>query len=124
MSDYCIICLDDINKNDIIDSTGYCNCKIKYHKKCLNIMQTKYNLLCVVCRKIKHNHIDIDHYIDNILIFNNIDYFVEYIKIIFLLCVLLLLLYIIIFDFLWNGDINNNRIKLMTRICKFFRHVR
>ena len=47
----CPLCLEDI-EGEYIDKTGHCNCKIKYHKECLILLQKEF--ICPICR-IKKN---------------------------------------------------------------------
>jgi hypothetical protein len=51
--DICVICLDDIEIKDIIIPSN-CNCKVKIHLLCLELIK-KNNMLCPICR-IKSNN--------------------------------------------------------------------
>jgi hypothetical protein len=51
--DICLICLDNIDINDIIIPSD-CNCKVKLHLSCLELIK-KHNMLCPICR-IKTNN--------------------------------------------------------------------
>lgn len=44
----CIICLEHINKEDMIEETGFCNCRVKYHKICFIKTQKLINK-CPIC---------------------------------------------------------------------------
>ena len=43
----CPICLESVG---IIHSTSPCSCKIKYHRKCYNLMKNNNNINCSWCR--------------------------------------------------------------------------
>ena len=47
-NDTCLICLDTIDIKDMILPHN-CNCKVKLHLSCLELIK-QYNMLCPICR--------------------------------------------------------------------------
>jgi hypothetical protein len=56
--DICLICLDNIDNKDKIMTN--CNCKIKLHISCLELIK-QHNMLCPICRIKTKNNITINN---------------------------------------------------------------
>jgi hypothetical protein len=56
--DICLICLDNIDNKDKIIPTN-CNCKVKLHISCLELIKQN-NMLCPICRIKTKNNITIN----------------------------------------------------------------
>lgn len=72
--DKCLICLENIDTENT-SFPKHCNCKVKIHLQCLNLLMNS-GLLCPICRIKKHDNYEIINHLnhDNHEIINYINH--------------------------------------------------
>ena len=119
-TDICIYCREDIFGDNFIDNTGYCNCKVKYHKDCLSVLQNN-NFKCVICRTSTNlSREQIINYIDNVIDHHMKVDINNYIKKIIIALIIIIFINVVIINGQLLSHILYLNLNILLRIFNFF----